>query len=160
MWQPIGFANLAANTPQVVIGRFAGELLNGVLHLRIAYEATAGPDPLSFLIVDFLDDDGTHSLGAEKYWPRPEPSVVRLGPSIESEAAGTVLLRPRSYNLRWLEAGLPAPRIPLSVSAWLPNGISFPRYIPSGFADGFSVFDPSGDPVGPGGAEALIPRNG
>ena len=160
MWHPIGFVALSAFASQVVVGRFAGELPNGLLHLRMSYAARSSPDPLSFLIVDFLDDSGVHSLGSEKWWPRPEPGVVRLGPSIGPEAEGRVLLRPRSYNMRWLEAGVPLHFLPVFVEAWLPQGTSSPQYLPTGFDDGFSLFDLSGVSVGPAGAQELIPRNG
>jgi hypothetical protein len=106
-----------------------------------------------------VDDDGARSLGSDRWWPKLQPSAVRLGPGVVSEVAGTVLLRPRTYNLQWLKAGLPAPTMPVAVSAWLPNGLVFPRFVPRGFSVGAGFFDVAGEPVGPGGAYAVGPAD-
>jgi len=60
-WLPIGYHVFGTKTKEVSIGRMAGELLNGTLHLRIAYHGSESPDPLSFFIVDLLDDAGVRS---------------------------------------------------------------------------------------------------
>jgi hypothetical protein len=158
-WHPIGLTTVGANDREVSLGRFAGVLPGGVLHLQLRYAGEGSPDLLSFCIVDFLDDDGARSLGSDRWWPKAQPSAVRLGPGVVSEVAGTVLLRPRTYNLQWLKAGLPAPTLPVSVSAWLPDGLSFPYFVPRGFAVGAGFFDVAGDPVGPGGAHAVGPAD-
>lgn len=159
MWHPIGFCVVGPASPEVRVGRFAGDLPGGVLHLRVAYHGPASPDPLSFFILDFLGDDGVRSLGSSRWWPRSEPSVVVLGPSYVSTVAGFVLLRARSYNTRWLSAGLPEPVAKISIQAYLPSGSSSPLFVPGGLFSGPDQYGPIGDPVGPAGAYALGKMN-
>ena len=154
-WLPIGFCVLGPSSGEVPVGRFAGELLDGALHLRIAYHGPGDPDPMSFLIVDFLSDSSIRSIGSEKFWPRPQPAAVRLGPCPEEEAAGRVLIKARSFNRRRLLEGLPSPSLPLSVQAYLPAGVTFPRFVPAGIDVPGGVLGLVGSPVGPGGAYAV-----
>ena len=130
----------------------AGELLNGCLHLRIAYQGTADPDPLSFFIVDFLDDDGIRSIDSVKFWPKAQPAACRLGPCPETEVAGRVMMRARSLNRRRLLSGFPVPTAPFSVEVFLPAGTTFPRFTPAGLQLGDDLLELVGDAVGPGGA--------
>lgn len=160
MWFPIGYAVMGPSSREVRAGRFAGTLPGGVLYLMAEYLGQGSPDPLSFLLFDFLDDDGIRPLQAGKWWPKEQPSVVQLGPGIASEVAGTILIRPRSYNLRWLEAGLPEPLLPVAVSAWLETGTASPFAVPRGFDAGNGVVDVIGEPVGPGAAYAVGNQGG
>lgn len=154
-WLSIGYCVFGPNTKEVSIGRMAGELLNGILHLRISYHGSESPDPLSFYIVDFLNDDGVRSVDSVKFWPKGQPSACRLGPCPEVEVVGRVLIRARSLNARRLLSGFPAPVAPLSVQAFLPAGTTFPRFTPAGIQAGEQLFNLTGAPVGPGGAHPV-----
>jgi hypothetical protein len=154
-WHPIGYRTVGALDGEVRIGRFAGTLPGGVLHLRAAYHGTSGPDPLSFGILDFLDDDGIRSVGSQKWWPKPQPSAVSLGPCPVAEVEGAILFSARSYNVKWLELGLPQPQIGVSVQAWLPVGVSEPIFCPSSLIVGADEYKITGSPVGPSSAYTL-----
>jgi len=154
-WLPIGYQVIGPNSREVSVGRMAGELLDGCLHLRIAYRGSAVPDPLSFFIVDFLDDDGIRSVESVKFWPKREPAACRLGPCPETEVAGRVMMRARSLNRRRLLSGYPVPAAPFLVEAYLPAGSTFPRFTPAGVRLGDDLLELVGDAVGPGGAFRL-----
>jgi hypothetical protein len=159
-WSPVGYVVLGPTTKEVRVGRLAGVLLDGTLHLRVGYGGSGSPDAFSFFIVDFKDDNGIRSVGSAKWWPRPEPSAVRLGPSPEIEIEGSVLIRARSFNSRRLLEGYPSPVAPVFVEAWLPSGQGFPEFTPRGFAIGSDVFNLTGGPVGPAGAYSIgLPSN-
>lgn len=160
MWHPIGYVIAAPTDREITVGRFASDLPGSVLSLQAAYRGPGSPDVLSFCILDFLDDDQTRSLGSERWWPKPQPSIVRLGPGVASAVSGSVLLRMRRYNRSWLESGLPGPTLPVLVSAWLPVGTTVPRFVPRGFTVGDRFFDLTGGPVGPGAAHPLGPIGG
>jgi hypothetical protein len=158
-WLPIGYRVVTPRSGEVAVGRFAGELLNGTLHLRISYRGAGPSDRFSFFIVDFVSDEDVRSVGSEKWWPRPEPSAVRLGPCPAGEVSGTVTIKARSFNRRRMLEGFPTPAAPLLMEAFLPAGVSYPRFTPGGFSrDGVS-FDLDGDPVGPANAYPVTARN-
>lgn len=160
MWRPIGFAVVDPFISEIAVGHLSAVLPDGLLILRLAYLGGGNLDPLSFLIADFLDDSGFRSLGSEKWWPRPQPSTVRLGPGAPGPVSGVVLLRLRSYNAKWLQSGLPAPSFPIGIAAWLPDGQTVAKYLPLGFNDGYVLRDGLGEPVGPGGARPVMGENG
>lgn len=151
-WLPIGYQVIGPNSREVSVGRMAGELLNGCLHLRIAYHGAATPEPLSFYIVDFLDDQGVRSVESVKFWPKNEPAACRLGPCPETEVEGRVMMRARSLNRRRLLSGFPVPMAAFSVEAFLPAGNTFPRFTPAGVQLGDDLLELVGAAVGPGGA--------
>ena len=157
-WHPIGYRVVGPFDGEVSVGRFAGILPGGILHLLATYHGISGPDPLSFGIFDFLNDDGIRSLGSEKWWPRPQPSAVRLGPAPEEEAEGRILFRLRSYNTGWIRHGLPEPRFAVSVQAWLPVGSSEPLYCPAGFVVGATEYGLPGDAADSSLAYPLAPK--
>jgi hypothetical protein len=154
-WFPLGYVTLGSRSREVRVGRFSGELLDGSLHLRVAYRGGGSPDPLSFFIVDFVGDDGVRSIGSEKWWPKAEPAAVRLGPCPASEASGVVTIKARSFNRRRLLEGFPSPAAPVSVEAFLPSGSAYPWFTPSGFSSDGVTLDLVGGPVGGGGAYRL-----
>lgn len=154
-WLPIGFSVLGPRSREVPIGRFNGDLTDGSLHLRISYRGSGNPDPLSFFIVDFIGDDGIRSIGSEKWWPKAEPSAVRLGPCPAAVASGTVTIKARSFNRRRMLEGFPSPSAPVFAEVFLSAGTVFPRFAPSGFRSGGVTFFLGGSPVGPAAAYAL-----
>lgn len=139
VWLPVGLVWVSGTTGETTVGRVAATVLGGVLHLR-ASTLGANPDPLSFLIFDFLSTDGERSLGSEKWWPRAEPAAVRLGPGVTDTIDGRVLLQPRGYNRQWLRVGHPSRTLPILVEAFTASGTTLPRFLPSGVVAGDGVY--------------------
>ncbi len=154
-WFPLGLVALGARSREVRVGRFSGDLLDGCLHLRVAYRGGGSPDPLSFFIVDFVGEDGIRSIGSEKWWPKAEPAAVKLGPCPATSASGVVTIKARSFNRRRLLEGFPSPVAPVSIEAFLPSGSSYPWFTPSGFSSDGATLDLIGEPVGAGEAYRL-----
>jgi hypothetical protein len=154
-WFPVGIGYLHSASVEVAIGRVAGVLPGGLLHLRLDCGGGSDIDPLSFLIVDLLGDDGIRPLGSEKFWPKREPAAVRLGPSAEEAVAGVVTLRPRSINRRRLAEGEVLRALPVRVEAFLSAQPALPRFSSAGFVRGERRLQLSGGPVGPAGAWAV-----
>ena len=135
-WQPLGVAALTAKTEEVTLGRLGIELSQGQLLVRLSTSAGGSVRPLAFGVVGFIDDDGIRSLGDARYYPQLEPSVVSLGYGDLTAVTGRLTFRPRAYNLRWLEVGLPSAVWRLTVEVFVPAGVTVPAFSVSAFADG------------------------
>lgn len=135
-WQPIGSAVITARTEEVTLGRLGIELSQGQLLVRMSTVGGGSIRPLAFGIVGFVDDDGIRSLGDARYYPQTEPSVLSLGYGDRTEATGRLTFRPRAYNLRWLEVGLPRSVWRISAEAFVPAGVTVPAYSVPAIADG------------------------
>lgn len=135
-WQPLGVAALTAKTEEVTLGRLGIELSQGQLLVRLSTSAGGSVRPLAFGVVGFIDDDGIRSLGDVRYYPQLEPSVVSLGYGDLTAVTGRLTFRPRAYNLRWLEVGLPSAVWQLTVEVFVPAGVTVPAFSVSALADG------------------------
>jgi hypothetical protein len=91
---------------------------------------------LGFGVVSFVGDDGIRSLPAARYYPQREPQALQLGPGLDATVAGSIRIRPRSYNRRWLESGYPARAWFVRVDAMAAVGSTVPRFVPRSFSLG------------------------
>jgi hypothetical protein len=160
-WAIVGQVSVGAEDREVEIGRVSCSLRGGVLPLLFAYASQLSPDNLSFCIVDFLGDDGVRSLGSARWWPKRQGSLVNLGPGVAESVEGRILVRPRSFNTRWLRVGLPSPVLPVRCSVWVegPGQVVAARFVPRSFSTASGFFVPSDEGAAPGGARPLVPSN-
>lgn len=157
-WSLVGLVALGASSDEVVVGRCAADLIGGLLPLLVTTVSPADPRPLGFAVVSFVDDDSIRSLPSARYYPQPEPSVCQLGPGLDPTVAGTIRVKPRSYNRRWLEAGFPARTWFVRIDAMATAGTPLPRFTPRGIVLGSDELVPAGGAGDSGNAFPLIRR--
>ena len=154
-WFPVGLCSVSSQSREVSVGQVSGDLLDGRIYLRIAASGGSDVDPLSFLVVDFLNADGIRCFGSEQFWIKPEPAAVVLGPSPDLSVHGDVLIGVRSINRRRLSGGGASRSVALVVEAFLSTGVSAPRLTAPLVSDDGRTFDLVGGPVGPGGGYSV-----
>lgn len=154
-WFPVGSCSVGPGSREVSVGRVAGDLLDGRLHLRIATAGGAGGDPLSFLVVDFLNSDEVRCFGSEQFWVKPQPAAVVLGPSPDVSVDGEVLIGVRGINRRRLSGSGASRSVRFAVEVFLSAGGSAPRLTAPFVSDDGRTLDLVGGPVGPAGAFSL-----
>ena len=157
-WQLVGLVGLVAASDEVVVGRVAADLIGGNLPLLVTTVSPSDPRPLGFGVVGFVGDDGIRSLPAGRYYPQREPQLVPLGPGFDATVAGSIRIKPRSYNRRWLEAGYPAATWFIRVDAMAEVGATIPRFTPAGVVLGTDEYVPAGGSGDVGSSFALIRR--
>jgi hypothetical protein len=157
-WQLVGLVGLGSASDEVVVGRVAADLIDGNLPLLVETVLPSDPRPLGFGVVGFVDDSGIRSLPAGRYYPQREPQLLPLGPGYNATVAGSIRIRPRSYNRRWLEAGYPAAAWFIRVDAMAEVGATMPRFTPAGIALDDDEFVPAGVAGDAGSSFALIRR--
>jgi hypothetical protein len=153
-WQVVGVVGLGPESDEVTVGRVAADLIGGALPVLVTTVSPADPRPLGFGVVSFVGDDGIRSLPSARYYPQREPQALQLGPGYEATVAGSIRIKPRSYNRRWLEQGFPARSWLVRVDAMAAAGSTVPRFVPRGFVLGASELVSA---PGPGGSTAPSP---
>ena len=143
-WQLVGVVGLGPASDEVVVGRVAADLINNRLVLLVSTILPTDPRPLGFAVLSFVDDDKIRSLPAGRYYPQREAQFVALGPGLTATVAGTIRIRPRSYNRRWLEAGYPAATWFVRVDVDAAVGPTLPRFVPTGIVFGADEYVPTG----------------
>jgi hypothetical protein len=137
MLVPVGSTTVTAATGRAVVGSFTGDLVNGLLLLKMSTLYPSNMSGLAYGIVSLVEDDtGVRVLGDARYYPKPEPTVVALGYGDLQSVSGTVIFEPRGYNLRWLEREGSSRFWRIAVEAETPAGVSEPAFTPTAFADG------------------------
>ena len=136
MTLPIGTVYVSATTNRATVGRFNGNLVNGLLLLQVQTLNPSVIQGLAFGIFSFIDDDSNiRTLGDVKYYPKAEPTTIALGYGNRSTASGVVIFEPRAYNLAWIKRTGDGAFWGLNVETEN-TGASVPGFTPSGFADG------------------------
>ena len=157
-WQLVGLVGLGPASDEVIVGRVAADLIGGTLPLLVSTLSPSDPRPLGFGVVAFVGDDGIRSLPAGRYYPQREPQLVPLGPGFNATVAGSIRIKPRSYNRRWLEAGYPAAAWFIRVDVQAEIGTTIPRFTPAGVVLGTDEYVPAGGAGDAGLSFALIRR--
>jgi len=136
MTLPIGTVYVSATTNRATVGRFNGNLVNGLLLLQVQTLNPSVIQGLAFGIFSFIDDDSNiRTLGDTRYYPKAEPTTIALGYGNRSTASGVVIFEPRAYNLAWIKRTGDGAFWGLNVETEN-TGASTPGFTPSGFADG------------------------
>lgn len=154
-WKPVGRALIRASDLEVRVGSVDVGLSDRTLFLRCRSNAGRTMIPLAFGIVVPRSTVEGSAAPTGRYYPQESEGLVALGPCLGSRFTGEILFRPRSYNLRWLEVGLPGKVWDLNVDVWGADGSTSPTFRVSGWTDGTYTFSISGDRVGPAGAAPL-----
>ena len=137
MLVPVGSTTVTAATSRAVVGSFTGDLVNGLLLLKMSTLYPSNMSGLAYGIVSLVEDDtGVRVLGDARYYPKPEPTVIAMGYGDLQSVSGTVIFEPRGYNLRWLEREGSSRFWRIAVEAETPAGVSDPAFTPTAFADG------------------------
>ena len=157
-WQLVGVVGLGPASDEVVIGRVAADLIGGTLPLLVSTLSPSDPRPLGFGVVAFVGDDGIRSLPSGRYYPQREPQLVPLGPGFNATVAGSIRIKPRSYNRRWLEAGYPSAVWFVRVDVEAENGATIPRFTPASVVLGTDEYMPTGSSGDADFSFALIRR--
>jgi hypothetical protein len=157
-WQLVGLVGLGPASDEVVVGRVAADLIGDNLVLLVSTVAPADPRPLGFAVLSFVDDDKIRSLPSARYYPQRESTIQYLGPGLTATVAGSIRIRPRSYNRRWLEAGYPAATWFVRVDLNSPNGTTQPFFTPAGIILNSDEYVPDGSAGDDRPSFALIRR--
>ena len=156
MWRPVGLVTVTASTVEVPIGFVAAPLQGGFLPLRISSSTPGGLVPLSFAVLRAIPAADDVGLADGRYYPNPGESTVMMGPGLGSQFEGTLKIKPRGWNTRWLAVGHPASTWQIQAEAWAPTGQTLPRFVPGGFVRGLLGLIAGPQPTGPAGAAPLI----
>lgn len=132
-WQPVGIAVLSATSAEVVLGTFSATLTDGYLPVLVGTMFPEDPTPLGFGVVGVIDNTGIRSVPSGRYYPNRQPEVLALGPATLASVTGEITFKPRSYNRRWLEHGIPAPTWAVRAMVASAEPQPTPRFTPGGF---------------------------
>ena len=143
-WRPVALLSAGPATVETMGGRITGPIEPAGLMLRA--RSVRDMRPLAYAYLQLRGNDGTRTSTPDRYYPTADPQTVRVDPGpIGGDWSGSVVLTPRSYNRRWLAAGVPARSLQVWVEAWLPEGAADPDAVVPGFRDGVGrlVADPA-----------------
>jgi len=157
-WQLVGVVGLGPASDEVPVGRVAADLIGGNLPLLVSTVFPSDPRPLGFGVVSFVGDDGIRSLPSGRYYPQREPQLLQLGPGYAATVAGSIRVKPRSYNRRWLEQGFPARSWFVRVDVLAETAQAPAQFVPRGLVLGGVEFVPTGGVGDSASAFALTRR--
>lgn len=127
-WRLVGEASFDPSTEAVTVGPVRVPRSGG-LEVRVSGGQDA-PFQFGYCVLGFESTYG-HELGTVRVWPRPTVSGYVLGAGITvTDTVGHLFIRPRSWNLRWVQAGFP---LSIRVMANEPSVWDFDNYTPNGY---------------------------
>lgn len=102
----------------------------GGLRLKVRL-LTPAPFQFGYCLLSYRSAFGLE-LGTIRVWPRAETASYHLGENLQAmDLSGALVLEPRSWNLRWVDAGFP---LSVQVLADVEAGLPADRFAPDGFA--------------------------
>lgn len=129
-WRLVGEASFGPGSDTVIVGPVRVPRSGG-LEVRVTGGQDA-PFQFGYCVLGFESTYG-HELGTVRVWPRPTVSGYLLGAGITvSDTVGHLFIRPRTWNLRWVEAGFP---LSVRVLANEPSVWSFDIHTPNGYSN-------------------------
>ena len=106
-WTDLGQITVTPNDDEVVVGSFSLTGNDNTLWVQMTCLDAPGPWPWSYAILGFKTSLG-YELGSIKAYSEDEGEVFRLGNGLQPvERNGVITLRPRSFNLAWINKGNP-----------------------------------------------------
>lgn len=144
-WAVVGSASFSPGTEEATLGSVTVPETGG-LSVKVRLQSSV-PFQFGYCLLSYRSAFG-RELGTIRVWPREESTVYKLGEGLSVlDTSGELVLEPRSWNLRWVEAGF---SLSVQVLADVEAGLPVDRFLPAGFAapDG-SALELS--PSGPGG---------
>lgn len=127
-WEYVGGASFGPNTSEVTVGSVTVPRVGG-LQIKVT-GGDGAPFQFGYCLLGFRSTFG-YELGIIRVWPRPEFTAYWLGQGMRvTDTNGSLVVRPRTWNLRWVEAGFP---LSLSVLADVPSLVYPDAYTPNGY---------------------------
>lgn len=128
-WTVIGSASFSPSTKKATVGSVTVPEGGGLaVKLRLL---TSAPFQFGYCLLSYESAFG-RELGTIRVWPRAETTAYVLGAGlVPMDRSGVIVVEPRSWNLRWVEAGFP---LSVQVLADVEAGLPVDRFRPDGFA--------------------------
>ena len=105
-WTSVGSVNVGPTDGRVVVGPIEVPPEGGV-ELMVRQTTPSPGFKFAYGIAGFESREG-RPLGSVKFWASPTWEAFRLGTGLSSQyRIGSLVIEPRSYNLRWIKAGYP-----------------------------------------------------
>jgi hypothetical protein len=141
-WTVVGSASFSPTTEEASAGSVTVPETGGLaVKVRLT---TPAPFQFGYCLLSFRSAFG-RELGTIRVWPRTESTVYKLGDGLSViDTSGEIVIEPRSWNLRWVEAGF---GLSIQVLADVEVGLPADRFAPDGFAaagGGSLALEPSG----------------
>jgi hypothetical protein len=106
-WTDLGVYTVTPNDLSLVVGSFSIGENDDTIWLEIQKIGTPGPWPWSYGVVTWQTTFG-NELGSIKAYTASAGEVFRLGVGRQPRSrTGSIIYRPRSFNLAWVKEGNP-----------------------------------------------------
>jgi hypothetical protein len=128
-WSVVGSASFSPTTEEATVGPVTVPESGGLaVKVRLL---TPAPFQFGYCLLSYRSAFG-RELGTIRVWPRSESTVYKLGEGLSvMDTSGALVIEPRTWNLRWVEAGFP---LSVQVLADVEAGLPADRFAPDGFA--------------------------
>ncbi len=133
-WESLGEITVTPDNTSVIVGSFSIEEGDDTIWVEVQRIGAPGPWPWSYGVLTWQTQFG-NELGSQKAYTADAGEVFRLGVGRTPRSRdGSIIYRPRSFNLAWVKNGNPL-RLVFSatsgVTAAIPEplsggGIAFP----------------------------------
>jgi hypothetical protein len=105
-WTSVGSVTVGPTSGLVVVGPLEVPLQGGV-ELCVRQTTPSPGFRFGYGIASFVNSEG-RPLGSTKFWASDVWESFRLGEGLStSTGIGSLVIEPRSWNLRWVKAGWP-----------------------------------------------------
>ena len=105
-WTRVGSVTVGPVSQEVSIGQLTVPPQGGV-ELMVRETSPAQPFNFAYGLVSFRSQFG-RELGTVRCWGNRDWTAFLLGGGLSAQArSGELIFEPRSYNLRWVQAGFP-----------------------------------------------------
>lgn len=105
-WVDVGQVTVTPNDEEIVVGDFSLDVGDNALWVKMTCLNT-GPWPWSYAILSWRSSQG-YELGSVKAYSEVQGEVFLLGNGLQPvERTGVITIRPRSFNLGWVQQGNP-----------------------------------------------------
>lgn len=127
-WLTVGSVSISPTTDLEVVGPVEVPSTGG-LRLRIQ-QLVATPFKWGFGLLSYQSSYGLE-LGTIQVYPRTVPTSYLLGAGMTVEdTSGQLIFEPRTWNLKWLQAGF---SLSVVVLAWVASNLPADRFTSPGF---------------------------
>lgn len=128
-WQYIGNAIFGPDDSLLTVGSIEVPTYGGV-QLKVLLN-TPAPFQFGYCLLSYQSSYG-RELGTIRVWPRGQLTSYYLGAGMTVvDNFGSIVLEPRTWNLRWVKAGF---QLSVDVLADLPSDLPPDRYTVDGFS--------------------------
>lgn len=130
-WLTVGSVSISPTTDLAVVGPVEVPSTGG-LRLRIQ-QLVSTPFQWGFGLLSYQSSNGLE-LGTIQVYPRTVSTSYLLGAGMTVEdTSGQLIFEPRTWNLKWLQAGF---NLSVVVLAWVASNLPADRFTSPGFVSG------------------------